>query len=104
MTDHISYKEITVTVLNQTEHYLKETSELIGMPMGELIDRMSLNWSANTPLAAIQLILEDMVIHVKPLPYEQRRKVFAVVLSVIKKSLEKDDSEFIQNLLADIDV
>lgn len=93
---------LTATVLNKTEEALKHMGELSGLSAGEVIDRLVVNWEAHDAVFASQLILEDMVMHTRLLDREHLNLTFAIVLSVIKKSMSDDEPEALKRLVEEL--
>lgn len=96
--------EITATVLQQTKDSIDGMCEVSGLSAGEIIDRMALNWNAKVPEHAIQLILDDMVIHTKNLSPEDFNLTVYGILAVIKRSLSKDEPEAIKKVIDEIEL
>lgn len=95
--------EITATVLQQTKDSIESMCEVSGLSVGEIIDRMALNWSAKDPDHAIQLILDDMVIHTRNLSPADFNLTVAGILAVLKRGLAKDEPEAIKKVLEEIE-
>lgn len=98
-----SLTEITATVLQQTKDSIEGMCEASGLSIGEIIDRMALKWSAKDPEHAMQLILDDMVIHTRDLSPEDFNLTVAGILTVLKRSLAKDEPEAIRKVLEEIE-
>lgn len=62
------YTEITITILKETEENLREIAALSHSSTGHMIDRMAMNWVAKEP-------------------------VIAIVLAIIRKSLDCNDPQ-----------
>lgn len=98
-----NFEEITATVLPQTKNALENMSEVSGISVGEIIDRMTLKWSPKDPEYAAQLILDEMVIHSRYLGPEDFNRTVSIVLAVIKKSLAIDEPEAIKKFIDEIE-
>lgn len=98
-----SLTEITATVLQQTKDSIEGMCEASGLSIGEIIDRMALKWSAKDPEHAMQLILDDMVIHTRDLSPEDFNLTVAGILAVIKMSLTKDEPDAISKVIEEIE-
>lgn len=98
-----SLTEITVTVLQQTKNSIEVVCETSGLSIGEIIDRMALNWSANDLDHTIKLILDDMVIHTRNLSPDDFNLTVIGILDVIKRSLAKDNPKAIKKVIEEIE-
>ena len=96
------YKELKVKVLAETAKYLEDTSKASMLPMGTIIDRAFLTWTAHDPAIAAELILEDMAIHIQGLEDREVYQTFAIVLSFIKKMIDEDTPGSVKELVAEI--
>lgn len=94
---------LTATVLYKTEEALKNLSEVSGLSVGEIIDRLVVNWEAHDAVYPSQLILEDMVMHTQKLDRKHLNLTFAIVLSVIKKSMSDDEPEALKRIVEELD-
>ncbi len=83
--DKIEKSTISITVLKETEEALKSASNAVGVTVGEIVDRLALNWQVKDPAYAAQMILEEMIIHTSGLSKEEVNDVFVIVFSIIQQ-------------------
>lgn len=93
--------ELKATVLDSTEKALQKTAEAVGMYVGEVIDRIALNWQAQDPIYAAQLILEDVIINTNHLKDPEINEALMIVLSVIEKCMDDLSAENIRKAAAE---
>lgn len=101
--DKTGLTEITATVLQQTKNSIEGMCEVSGLSIGEIIDRMALKWSAKDPEHAMQLILDDMIIHARDLSPEDFNLTVLGILAVLKRSLSKDEPDAIRKVIDEIE-
>lgn len=101
--DKTGLTEITATVLQQTKNSIEGMCGISELSMGEIIDRMALKWSAKDPEHAIQLILDDMIIHTRNLSSEDFNQTVLGILLVLKRSLSKDEPNAIKKVMEEIE-
>lgn len=94
---------LTATVLHKTDESLKQLCEVSGLSVGEVIDRLIVNWEAHDAIFASQLILEDMLMHTRLLDREQLSLTFTIILSVIKRSMAEDEPESLKRVVEELD-
>lgn len=70
-------------VLKITEKALSDIAKEMGMTVGEVIDRVALNWKAQDPVYAAQLILEEIAIIFHHLKKNQAGESLVFVLNVL---------------------
>ncbi len=94
---------LAATILCKTDESLKQLCEVSGLSVGEVIDRLIINWEAHDAIFASQLILEDMLMHTRLLDREQLSLTFTIILSVIKKSMNEDDPDSLKRVVEELD-
>ena len=87
--------DLNMKVLDTTKKSLETVAEEMGVSVGELIDRMALNWEVKDSTYAAQLILEDMILHFSHLEDYQIDEALVIVLNVLKLC---DDTPTAENL------
>ena len=92
----INKTELNITVLEETEKALRKTAESVGMSVGDVIDRMALNWQAQDPVYAAQLILEGIIMNTHHLKDPEINEALIIVFSVIKKCMDDLSAENIR--------
>lgn len=95
-------QNLKVTVMSQTAEYLKKTSAVSGITMGEIIDKLCLKLTAHEPAMAAELILEDFVIHIQNMEDQEVFETIALVLSSIRKILGSGMPGNIRQTIEDI--
>lgn len=93
--------ELTVTVLEATEKALKKAGEELGFSIGDVIDRMALNWQSADPVSAAQIILESYIMNTRHLTESQRCETLYFVASVMASCGEDFSVENIQKAISD---
>ena len=62
---------------------MSDTAKEMGMTVGEVIDRVALNWKAQDPVHAAQLILEEIAINFHHLKQHQADAAMIFILNVL---------------------
>ena len=100
-----NYKtKISAKVLPSTLDFLNKICGQNGTEIGDLIDRLALNYETQTIEGTAQLILEDMISHTKELSSRQIEKVFYIVITAVRDSLieETTSSDFKKSIYSAI--
>ena len=83
-------REITATVMKQTQEYLEVHSTELGLTTGEVIDRLVVNIKAPTPEFAATWVCEQLVLTTSSLAQKDTHEAVYSCLALFALSLFRD--------------
>ena len=92
--------QLTITVLEETETALKQAGNAVAFTIGEVIDRMTLNWRSVDTLGAAQIILESFIMNTQHLSDTEINEILYFVFNVLKECGNDFSSENIKRVVA----
>jgi len=82
---------LNTEVLETTKNALELRASKLKMSVGDILDRVVLNWKAQDPVYAAQLVLEDLMIHFEDLKDYQIEETLSIILTVLRKCTKSGD-------------
>lgn len=95
--------KINATVLSQTKAILGDHSSILGLSIGEVIDRLTLRFSPSSADLAAILVLDAIVMAFHDLSSEQINDALGAVLGEIRECLIKNGTEDLHTVIDDIE-
>ena len=94
--------ELNATVCTETKVLLDETSEKIGLSVGEIIDRLVLNCCPEDPEVAATIMLDHILLAGAKLNQETFNEAILSLLKVIAESFSENEPEDIKDTMNSI--